>query len=284
MTQTYQSVTEPMPSANLGINKSRLRVYDTTSIPTYYLENNSEFQIELFNPTSNAVLAKISIDGVAISQSGLVLRPAERIWLDRYLDIAKKFKFETYEVSNTIESKAAIAKNGGIKIEFYNESIPMSVPVQDYYRTKTFYDLNNQRGTHIDYLNPSFTTSTTKGFGFNGVSSCYNANSININNSIGNVTTSSSYLSDDMLTNKATLKSKSSIETGRVEMGGNSKQLFQTSSKTFCYLPFFTIQLKVLPISQKVTTSEDLVRTYCTNCGTKQKSTYKFCPSCGAKA
>ena len=48
----------PTPTANLAINKSRMKVYGKNSeVPTYYLNKGQEFQIELFNPTTNNILA-----------------------------------------------------------------------------------------------------------------------------------------------------------------------------------------------------------------------------------
>ena len=115
MTKQTQS---GMPTANLAINKSRLKVYGKKSeVPTYYLQKGQEFQIELFNPTKDTILAKISLNGKPIAQGGLVLRPAERVFLDRYIDVARKFKFDTYEVANTKESQKAIEDNGDFKVE-----------------------------------------------------------------------------------------------------------------------------------------------------------------------
>lgn len=49
--------------------------------------------------------------------------------------------------------------------------------------------------------------------------------------------------------------------------------------------PFHTIEYKLLPLSQKVNTSEDIkVKRYCTNCGAKLGPTHKFCANCGSKA
>src|ERR1039458_9402684 len=119
-----QTICEPtgLPTANLAIAKSRIRLHKTAgSLPTYYLENGTEFQLELFNPTSDTILAKIEMNGKSISQGGLVLKPGVRVFLDRYLDVAKKFKFDTYEVSNTSEVKKAIAENGDLKVQFFKE-------------------------------------------------------------------------------------------------------------------------------------------------------------------
>ena len=101
-----------VPTANIAVNKSRLKVYNNAGeLPTYYLQKGQEFQIELFNPTSDVVLAKIILNGNAISQGGLVLNPGQRVYLDRYLDVAKKFLFDTYEVGKSAEVMAAIKNN-----------------------------------------------------------------------------------------------------------------------------------------------------------------------------
>ena len=106
-----------VPTAMIAVNKSRLKVYNNTGdMPTYYLQKGQEFQIELFNPTTDVILAKIILNGNPISQGGLVLNPGQRVFLDRYLDVAKKFLFDTYEVSNSEEVKKAIEKNGDFKV------------------------------------------------------------------------------------------------------------------------------------------------------------------------
>jgi hypothetical protein len=80
------------------------------------------------------------------------------------------------------------------------------------------------------------------------------------------------------------LKSKS-IETGRVEQGSSSDQKIKTVDKDFEYFSFHTIEYKMLPISQKINSSEDInVKVYCTNCGAKLGKGHKFCSSCGTKA
>lgn len=62
------------------------------------MKNGSEFELELFNPKQTTILAKIKINGSYIGGGGIVLRPGERVFLERYLDDAKKFLFETYNV------------------------------------------------------------------------------------------------------------------------------------------------------------------------------------------
>lgn len=292
-----QTITGPsMPTASICINKSRLKVYNPND-PTYYLETGQEFQIELFNPTSNSVLAKIYLNNNIISQGGLVLRPGERVFLDRYIDVAKRFKFDVYEVSNTQEVQKAIEKNGEFKVEFYTETTPLNSTITisnkplwtyyDYYRDPITYfsnsgTLSTPMGVTTSNTNYSGTLNLTGMAGGSSSSNSYlnstamNSTSATFTSSIGN------YLSN--ATSK-TLRRSKTVETGRVEAGSQSDQKLQTVNKSFNYYPFHTVEYKLLPISQKVNTADDInVKRYCTHCGTKQKLEFKFCPSCGNKA
>ncbi len=105
-----------VPQSFITKSKQRLKQH----VDTVYLKNGDEFEIELFNPTQNKVLAKIELNGVSIG-SGIVLRPGERVFLERYLDDAKKFLFETYIVNgNNNDVQQAIAKNGDVTVKFYD--------------------------------------------------------------------------------------------------------------------------------------------------------------------
>ena len=54
-----------------------------------------------------------------------MLRPGERIFLDRHLNVQKKFIFETYMINgNDKNSMTAIEKNGDVVVKFYKEYIP----------------------------------------------------------------------------------------------------------------------------------------------------------------
>ena len=72
-----QNICAPsVPTANLAVNKSRVKLYSKgLDMPTYYLQKGQEFQFELFNPTSDVVLAKIQLNGKVISQGGLIINP-----------------------------------------------------------------------------------------------------------------------------------------------------------------------------------------------------------------
>jgi hypothetical protein len=286
----------PTPTANLAINRSRLKVYGKNSeAPTYYLQKGQEFQIELFNPTKDTILAKISLNGKPIAQGGLVLKPAQRVFLERYIDVARKFKFDTYEVANTSESRKAIEDNGDFKVEFYREKVIVpnynstpiwinNIPQQKFYDTYDTYDINcfvNQTNGTID-LNNRVSPSSFNSISTNSVST-YSSNSAQGSmNFMDQSTLRSAEPKKDL---RPRSFAKKSIETGRVEMGNNSEQTLTTVYMNWESFPFHTIAYKMLPESQKINTVNDInVVRYCTNCGTKTKPTFKFCPSCGTKA
>ena len=57
------------PTAFVTKDRQRVKQYDNNIV---YLKNEDEFGIELFNPTSNKVLAKIEVNRVSL-RSGIVL-------------------------------------------------------------------------------------------------------------------------------------------------------------------------------------------------------------------
>lgn len=287
-----KAIKSGMPTANLAINKSRIKIYDKNSTtPTYYLEKGQEFQIELFNPTEDTILAKIKLNNKAIGQGGLVLRPGERVFLERYIDVAKKFKFDVYEVSNTEEVKKAIESNGDFHVEFYREreelpyfNLP-SLPTWTYNSNPNYFGGTVGNGTPEEFLK-------TKGSGeidqdqFTFTTNSLTSGSIRCTASMESLSDESLDVAKYSPIKKLKTKTRSkSIETGRVEKGSNSSQSFDTVNKKWEYSAFHTVQYKLLPISRKVNTVQEIqTKRYCTNCGTKQKPTFKFCPSCGTQA
>jgi Zn finger protein HypA/HybF involved in hydrogenase expression len=274
-----------VPTANIAVNKSRIKLYTkNVDMPTYYLEKHSEFQIEIFNPTTDVVLAKISLNNKVLSQGGLVLNPGQRVFLDRYFDVAKKFLFDTYEVSNTSEVKEAIKNNGDVKIEFYRESKPIELP--PIYMDRFTWVYNPENDPY--YGHPTFTTNS---IGFDSQKFVNYSQPINSSNYTGEMSlsldNSRRSLSEPKEPNKQVRSRKvsKSIETGRVEQGSASNQKFEIVDKKFEYFAFHTVEYKLLPLSQKLNTVADIsIKRYCTNCGHKLKKEHKFCPQCGKKA
>jgi ribosomal protein L40E len=305
------------PSVNICINKSRVKIYDGI-LPTVYLQSKTEFQIELFNPTQDTVMAKIKLNNKHISQGGLVLRPGERVFLDRYIDVAKKFLFETYTVEDSNEVAKAIEKNGDLVVEFFNE-------INDNYNFFRGILDNTSTGP---FGGPT-TNVMTLGNGFNR----FAANPMNSNigtnyhttlglTGMNNDSTTTTTYSSPIATNisspipSASSKMKTkrtssaatldmydfapemdvimdftrgivqtkSIETGRVESGSASKQRMVSVDKKFSFMAFHKVEYKLLPISQKINKVEELnIKLYCTNCGAKLGKGDNFCSRCGTK-
>ena len=293
-----------VPTANIAVNKSRIKVYNTKGeMPTYYLQSGQEFQIEIFNPTTEVVLAKITLNNKALSQGGLVLNPGQRVFLDRYLDVAKKFLFDTYEVANTKEVKKAIENNGDVKVEFFKERTPYlygatlqgsgTILCGGSFGGPTWTTNTGGYGTYTSG-NASFTTTSASIGNLSNTSGVantafYNSTATMDSLSLGDVTysqrTEPIKKEKRLKTLGSMLRSAKTVETGRVEQGSNSDQKFKTVNKDFEYLAFHTVEYKLLPVSQKINTVDDLkVKVYCTNCGTKLGKGHKFCSSCGTKA
>jgi hypothetical protein len=262
-----------VPQAQICINKSRLKVYNKDTNPTYYLQKGQEFQIELFNPTSNSVLAEIELNGNKISHGGLILRPGERIFLERYIDVAKKFMFDTYEVSNTEEVRKAIEDNGDFKVQFYRESKPNYFYGYGY--NTTCINIPCTYTTTLGGSNTAYYNSTVAG-SIDITTSNSASNTLNLTN----ISSTCSNTTNDRFKKE----NRRSVETGRVEKGSESNQKLEYVDKTFDLYAFHIIKYKLLPISQKINTAADVhIKQYCTNCGSKQKPEWKFCPSCGKK-
>ena len=253
------------------ITKSKQRLKQHTD--TVYLNNGDEFEIELFNPTQNKVLSKIEINGVSIG-NGIILRPGERVFLERYLDEAKKFLFETYVVNgNNEEVKNAIANNGDITIKFFDEMVLFPKPFQ--YNQPIWANLSNTfRDSRVNTtINPYEVTFTTS------------------SQPIGTTTTNAAFFSSNTLSfekdivfpSKSLKSEKRDVETGRVEKGSKSDQSFTYDNSSFNSYPSHTNWWKIKPISQQILVKEDL-KVFCTECGSKRKKdSHKFCPQCGTK-
>lgn len=266
-------------TVNVTQNRNRLKTYDGGG--TIYLKDGQNFEIELFNPLDNRVLAKISINGNQISSSGIVLNPGQRIFLERFIDDDRKFLFETYEVENTKEVKEAIQKNGKLEISFYNEYVPLITNTWIYNGSpgSFLYSGSGSITVPCTYGNIGTTTANTNATTTTlGLNSSYNlTNTSSFTGSLTSGTTSttaanySSHVSEP----------ESNIETGRIEMGDKSSQDLSQTYGNFNSYSFQTSSIKILPLSVKPVEVKDL-RKYCPECGTRaKKSTWKFCPSCG---
>lgn len=259
--------------AKVAINKSLLKEYSNSEYSRIvYMRDNSEFQIQLFNPYSYTIGADITIDNKSLGNR-LIVKPGERIWLERYFNEARKFLFSTYEVSGTSkEVKEAISKNGEIEIKFYREDEPIKISnifYQPLYTQKLYCDEYNyglQGTSAAEYCqsDASFSLGLSSAKNISCTTKCYNN-------------------SNTTLTASVSQPRSKTIETGRVEKGGYSNQKFETMNINFEYWTFHTEVIKILPESQKPIHKNDLQKQYCANCGRKLNPKYKFCPYCGFK-
>jgi len=251
-----QSVTQTAPTAHVSVGKNR-----QPKGSQVYLKNGQEFEIELFNPLTTTVLAKISLNGVPIGGGGIILRPGEHVFIERFLDKQNKFKFETYEVaSNNLIVDQAIKNNGLVKIEFYNEIIgyPIILGVtNNWYQDGSFGKPNN-------YWYDNFNTTS------------YSTSGIIGNNGPDGASGTEGIISANNLTHNTK-------ETGRIEEGSHSQQQFEISNKSFNYYAFSTITYQIVPLSTKPVTASE-IKVYCVECGAKRKKdSHKFCSTCGNK-
>ena len=237
MYQQNYNVGSAEPSAFITVKKQRQK----QNGKNVYLHDKTEFEIELYNPTNETILAKINLNDQSISTSGIVLKPGQRVFLERYLDWDRKFLFETYEVEDNKTNQNAIKNNGLVTVMFMKKW------------------KHNIFGGYT-YLNglPLFNTSGSGNIGGNNFTTTCLGNP----NIVGTTSTSTA-----------------NIETGRIEQGDVSNQKFENNYEQFDVYPSWTREWKILPYSQKDKTIKDLVKKCA--CGTKMKDNYKFCPNCG---
>ena len=268
--------------AKIAVNKSLLKEYSSSKYQrVVYLNDGDEFQIQLFNPEKFPIAAKIHLNGEKLSDM-LVIRPGERIWLERYLDQARKFKFSTYEIEDSYEAKEAASLNGEVKIQFYrvktprqNTVINISCPISTIGSpTSIYYNTINNSDCQVKSISEPELAS--------------NLNSVNLASSGMSEETwyKSSYISDtacNFYASSTAAEPERSIETGRVEQGGYSNQKFSYVNYDFEDWSFRTETISILPLSRKPVTASDLKKKYCSNCGRKLSPKHKFCPYCGTK-
>lgn len=252
-----------------------------------YLKDGKNFEIELFNPLKESVLAEIKVNGKSVSSTGLVLRPGERFYLDCFIDDKKKFVFKTYEVEDTNESKEAISLNGTVEVFFYKEETlslgnwkqiftpiverhyyPVYYPWYQpcwYSTTTTIYNGYNNVTLGGSYCGTTLPTS--------GSSSALYSSNTNICNTSNLSNTNNVYFNSELGT----------IETGRVEKGEISNQSFTEVDMQFDRYYISHVVYQILPESIKPVETKELTKKFCEECGNKLKGTEKFCPNCGCK-
>jgi hypothetical protein len=226
-----------------------------------YLKDSEEFQIELFNPLTDCVLADIKLNGNSISKTGLVLKPGQRFYLDCFIDDNKKFIFSTYEVEQTLESLSAINNNGKLEVFFYKESVVSVRNWRDRFKTVIIERYYPSYPTYPYWTTtPYCGTGTNIGTGIGTITIGTNTNTFNTYSS-NNTTTGSYTLSGntmDQLNNTSNIPIAGSFETGRVERGEKSNQKFNEIDMEFDNYHISSTILELLPESVKPVSTSDI--------------------------
>jgi len=292
MKAKQRSAIDQKPSAFIVNPKDRGRK-SVKSGDTVYLTPDQNFEIEIFNPLTEAVLSEIKVNGKSVSSTGLVIRPGERCYLDCFIDDKKKFVFKTYEVENTTESKEAISKNGLVEIFFYKEEtlkldnwkqrvVPVYYPVYPYLQYPWSYPY-----VQYPWSIPYYGSITTNGCGTLTISNTSsNLNIMNINSCYNstsgstNALYSSNTMPDNLCSDSINVNIGSLMETGRIERGESSSQKFEDIEMNFENCCISNVIYHLLPESQKPIEVKDIKKKFCCECGEKLRGTENYCPYC----
>ena len=250
------------PEVYISTRNNRLKVYSDNTI---YMETGTEFQLEFINNNFITQKADILINGKK-QHNSLVLNPYSHVYLERFIDDNKKFKFDVYDVDNNEVVKKIIQNNGLIEVRFYEEFIQQTlqyIPYVQYFKTGS----------------PSYTTDTafTNYYQHTITTSASTPRNIICDSAMPLVASTPRL--------NIHLNNTSTVETGRVAQGNTSTQELIEIQKKFNSVSNCIIKYKILPISQipqETVTIKD-IRTYCQSCGRRMKKGWNNCPGCGTK-
>lgn len=246
--QHHKLADRELPSAYITTNKNKVKVYSNNLV---YFNDGQTFEILIENPTLHTVLAKIWINGKIISDRGIVIQSKSNIYLERFIDEPNKFKFNTFEVDDVMDTYHQRNKNGLVQIEFYKEKLLFPTWGGSEWNPNIIYTVN--------------TTGITVPFD-NGTT----ISTVNL-------------INDSSITYTSNVNK---VETGRVDKGEHSNQSFSSYYATFEDYPLNGITYHIKPVSTKDESpiNVDEIRHYCTECGYRiRKSSWKYCPKCGEK-
>lgn len=268
-----------MPTVQITSNRNRLKVYGKlTHLPKIFLKGGSQFEFEFFNPLQERIGLKIYLNDSCINEAAmLILKPGEHGFLERYIDdSARKFLFDTYTVNgNNAAAMKAIEKNGLVKVEFFKEErIDWHFLQNQYnnYKPSNPWEtptINWGNGTG-GYVNGTYTTDNNQNY------SCYYSSDINYKSD-----TSFAGSTKSSTSHGPVRKFKKSLETGRIEKGEQSNQTFGQTLFTPCVLPFYSVEMQIMPESTRQLNINENIKRYCPGCRYRIRDiNWKFCPKC----
>lgn len=233
------------PEVYITRNKNRYKQYSNP--PIYYLANNTEFEIELYNPNLFKVKVDIELNGACISDCGFIILPGQRIFLDRFINQTNKFIFKTYKINkNDTNADAIIKLNGLINLKFYKEQ-------------------------SINYM-PLTTSGTTT------ITTSYNSG-MYVPPTSGKISTITCNLNDSKIE-----QYNADITTGRIDISKNKSDIeFTADYSMFEFFPRLQTSIKLLPDDQAIK-DYTKIKHYCVNCGIRVRNDkWNYCPKCGQK-
>lgn len=258
-----------LPEAHIAVAKNRCRTYswsngDKTETRVY-LDSGTDYQIELFNPLEQPVSASIELDG-QLQGSNIVIRPGERVYLDRHIGTARKLTYRTYQADDSPEADSAIINNGKVLVNFYET---LSIPP----RTQPGIAIppRTQPGIaqYPTWQQPTWQYPSTSPTPFDPTWTVYQSGCVAIGSPTNQFTSINNI-------------------TGRTEQGGQSDQQINDylGGEVFCPVPTHSTEYWIRPAVPGWPPPEkyqDLPK-YCCECGARiRKSNWKYCPSCGTK-
>lgn len=244
-----------IPNVKIGINRQPIKEYPSGSGKVIYMEDGDNFEFLLHNPSTVSVGALIYVNNQKMSNVYLIINPGQSYWLDCNPDNKRKFHFTEYSVKNTKQNQEAIADNGLIRVEFYDEKISQ----------------------YQHWRNPIMSEPGWTGY-FENQPDTYKYNT-DYMSSTGNLMNMKDNLSN--VYGEVCCNYSNDINTGRIDYAGKSNQHFETLEIDLNVYPSHTYYYKIFPKNNKVHTSD--IKQYCTGCGRKRKKNENFCPSCGNK-
>jgi len=246
-------------STQNGSTKNRLKLYSNNQL---WLNDGNEYQIEFENYTQRTLLAKIKIDGKFISDSGLILKPGQHIYLDRYFDSPRRFKFSTYQFENTPEAQAAIQNNGWVEIYFYEQYV------------------NYNSITFTNHLGWNYDNRITGSMRTGDANSLYGAGRYDNSRGMMSVNCCNNVEDDLNCFHGKSSKDTELKETGRTQEGSISNQSFKFEDFEFNAWHSHHVVYKLVPYSAII--DKTSVRNYCSHCSYRVRdSKWIYCPKCG---
>lgn len=248
-----------------------------------YLPFGSEYSLLLKNLNSRRASVKVHVDGQdALDYSSLILGPNETTELQGFLsgNVARnRFKF-IQKTKQIQDHRGDRVDDGLIRVEFAFEKEPETIKT---ILTEHHHHHHHHRNEHIYHhwnYNNWFSDNSSAKYG-----SADNVRAVFSNNASDVVGCSGNSQSSNMVQVESLgIESQPLADEGITVKGSECNQEFRYASiGSLEASKVITIQLKGISENQAQVSAPVTVQTKleCKTCGTKSKSSFKYCPNCG---